>query len=71
LILPSDKYHLIKVGMKAKVIPERPAGGQYTAVVTIVDRVIDAASGTFGVRLSLPNPKHNLPAGLKCKVIFP
>ncbi len=71
LILPSDKYRLVKVGMKAKVMPEKPAGGQYTAVVTVVDRVIDAASGTFGVRLRLPNPKHNLPAGLKCKVIFP
>ena len=71
LILPSDKYRLIKVGMKAKVIPEKPSSGQYTAVVTVVDRVIDAASGTFGVRLTLPNPKLNLPAGLKCKVIFP
>lgn len=71
LILPSDKYHVIKVGMKAKVIPEKPMDGQYFAIVTIVDRVIDAASGTFGVRLTLPNPKHNLPAGLKCKVIFP
>jgi RND family efflux transporter MFP subunit len=71
LILPSDKYHVIKVGMKAKVIPEKPMDGQYFAIVTIVDRVIDAASGTFGVRLTLPNPKHNLPAGLKCRVIFP
>lgn len=71
LILPSDKYRAIKVGMKAKVLPEKPTGGQYTAVVTIVDRVIDAASGTFGVRLTLPNPNHKLPAGLKCKVIFP
>jgi RND family efflux transporter MFP subunit len=71
LILPSDKYRVIKVGMKAKVIPEKPMDGQYFAVVTIVDRVIDAASGTFGVRLTLPNPNHALPAGLKCKVIFP
>jgi len=71
VILPSDKYRLIKVGMKAKVIPEKPVGGQYIAVVKIVDRVIDGASGTFGVRLTLPNPKHHLPAGLKCKVIFP
>jgi len=41
LILPSDKYRVIKVGMKAKVIPEKLMGGQHIAVVTIVDRVID------------------------------
>ena len=52
------------------MIPEAPIGGQYTAEVKIVDRVIDAASGTFGVRLELPNPGYRLQAGLKCKVIF-
>jgi multidrug efflux pump subunit AcrA (membrane-fusion protein) len=39
--------------------------------VSIVDRVIDAASGTFGVRLTMPNPGHAVPAGLKCMVEFP
>ena len=29
-----------------------------------------AASGTFGVRLELPNPDFKLPAGLKCTVRF-
>jgi hypothetical protein len=35
-----------------------------------VDRVLDAASGTFGVRLALPNPQQRLPAGIRCKVQF-
>lgn len=61
----------IKVGMQADITPENPVGQVYKAKVTIVDRVIDAASGTFGVRLELPNPKYLLPAGLKCKVSFP
>jgi membrane fusion protein (multidrug efflux system) len=38
--------------------------------VTVVDKVVDAASGTFGVRLELPNPDLKLPAGLKCTVRF-
>jgi len=38
--------------------------------VTIVDRMGDAASGTFGVRLSLPNPDNQIPAGLKCDLNF-
>jgi multidrug efflux pump subunit AcrA (membrane-fusion protein) len=71
VIIPVTLFASIKVGMHAKVIPEAPVGGQYIAEVKIVDSVIDAASGTFGVRLELPNPNHKLPAGLKCKVIFP
>ena len=71
VILPVTLFPSIKIGMKAKVVPEAPIGGQYTAEVKIVDRVIDAASWTFGVRLELPNPSNRLPAGLKCKVTFP
>ena len=71
VILPVNQLPSIKVGMRAKVIPEVSAGGEYIAEVKIVDRVIDAASGTFGIRLQLPNPDNRLQAGLKCKVIFP
>ena len=68
---PVELIGAIKVGMQADITPENPAGQKvYKAKVTIVDRVIDAASGTFGVRLELPNPKYQLPAGLKCRVSF-
>jgi RND family efflux transporter MFP subunit len=60
----------IQVGMRGRVIPEEPIGGAYDAEVVVVDRVVDAASGTFGVRLALPNPDYALPAGLKCRVEF-
>jgi hypothetical protein len=36
----------------------------------VVDRVIDGASGTFGVRLDLRNPNGVIPAGAKCNVRF-
>jgi len=45
-------------------------GGSYTARVDVVDQMFDAASGTFGVRLSLPNPNRRIPAGLKCRARF-
>jgi membrane fusion protein, multidrug efflux system len=61
----------IQPGMRGQVTPEAPVTGVHAARVTVVDRVVDAASGTFGVRLELPNPDHRLPAGLKCKVRFP
>ena len=67
---PVEFLGLIKVGMVAKVRPMAPVGGSYTATVKIVDRVVDAASGTFGIRLEIPNPKYRLPAGLRCRVKF-
>jgi hypothetical protein len=53
------------------VHPAAPLGGSYRAVVEVVDPVIDAASGTFGVRLRLPNPDHSIPAGIHCNVEWP
>jgi RND family efflux transporter MFP subunit len=63
-------YGRIRTGSKAEVRPEQPVGGVYAATVTVVDHVLDAASGTFGVRLTLPNPDLRLPAGIPCKVAF-
>ena len=53
----------------ADVMPETPKG-IFDAKVVVVDKVINAASGTFGVRLELPNAKKELPAGARCKVRF-
>jgi RND family efflux transporter MFP subunit len=70
VILPVEMLGSVKAGMGATVKPEAPVTGFYTAKVKIVDKVVDAASGTFGVRLELPNPDYQLPPGLKCKVVF-
>jgi RND family efflux transporter MFP subunit len=70
LILPVQHYGKITVGQRAWVLPEAPVGGKYVARVEVVDRMVDAASGTFGVRLTLPNPDRKIPAGLKCRARF-
>ena len=44
--------------------------GRYKSTVSIVHRIIDAASGTFRVTLDLPNPKGNLTSRLRCQVSF-
>lgn len=69
-IAPVERFGSIEQGMAAVVYPEQPIGGEFTATVSIVERIIDASSGTFGVRLVLPNPDGKLPAGLRCKVDF-
>lgn len=71
VVVPYDYFDSIKTGMQAEIKPELPVEGEFIATVTRVDRVIDAASGTFTIRLSLPNPDGRLPSGLKCKVVFP
>jgi RND family efflux transporter MFP subunit len=70
LVIPVQYIGSIKEGATATVLPDEPVGGEYGAKVVIVDKVIDAASGTFGVRLELPNPQLRLPAGMKCRVVF-
>jgi RND family efflux transporter MFP subunit len=69
--VPLSQFGKIRVGASAEVYPEEPVGGKYTAIVTVVDQVFDAASGTIGVRLELPNPNYAIPAGLKCRVRLP
>jgi multidrug efflux pump subunit AcrA (membrane-fusion protein) len=68
--VPSQLYGSIKVGMMGDVSLAAPLRGVHKAKVTVVDPVIDAASGTFGVRLELPNPGGKLPSGIKCRVRF-
>jgi RND family efflux transporter MFP subunit len=70
VFVPLTEFGRIRPGMSAEVYPESPVGGSYDAKVMVVDRVLDAASGTIGIRLELPNPDYALPAGLKCQVRF-
>ncbi|MBW2281603.1 MAG: efflux RND transporter periplasmic adaptor subunit [Deltaproteobacteria bacterium] len=70
VILPSAMFGTVKVGMWGAVIPEMPGDRVHAALVTIVDKVVDAASGTFGVRLELRNKEREIPGGLHCRVSF-
>lgn len=69
VLLPQALFGKVTVGHRATVQPE-VGGAPRAARAVVVDRVIDAASGLFGVRLALPNPGGQLPAGQRCKVTF-
>ncbi|MCK5070930.1 MAG: efflux RND transporter periplasmic adaptor subunit, partial [Desulfocapsa sp.] len=51
VVLPATMLNDIPLGTKADIKPENQNGITYSATVIIVDKVIDSASGTFGVRL--------------------
>jgi len=68
--LPVAYWQQVRPGMTANVSLIEPVAGVHPATVSVVDRVFDAASGTFGVRLSLANADGGLPAGQRCTVTF-
>jgi RND family efflux transporter MFP subunit len=70
VFVPIAFFGQTRPGAEGVVEPQKPVGGRYTGKVIVVDRVLDAASDTFGVRIELPNPSLALPAGLRCKVRF-
>lgn len=70
VVLPVARFGVTKVGSVVDIKPEAPFGGIYKATVRIVDKIMDSASGTFRVRLELPNPKGDVPAGVKCTASF-
>lgn len=70
VVLPSARFGSVELGDRAVVTPEFGDGKVHVARVAIVDPVVDAASGTFRVRLDLPNPEGSIPGGLHCQVRF-
>jgi len=71
VLLPVEAYGKVTRGMEVDIVPEIPANARYRATVKVIDRLLDTASATFGVRLELANKQHLLPAGIRCKASFP
>jgi cobalt-zinc-cadmium efflux system membrane fusion protein len=67
-IVPASQFGAIAVGQSAKVRTDLPSFAVLQAKVVLVDKVIDPGSNSFRIRLSLPNPDHRIPSGLRCKL---
>lgn len=70
VVLPVARLGSVRMGEIANVEPEPPLKGRWKATVRQIDRVVDAASGTFRVQLDLPNPDGAITSGVKCTVSF-
>ncbi|WP_172838721.1 efflux RND transporter periplasmic adaptor subunit [Solemya velesiana gill symbiont] len=70
VVLPLRLFGAVTVGKAAEIMPLVPGSRKHRTQVKIVDKVIDAASGTFGVRLELPNPDYEVPGGVRCEISF-
>lgn len=70
VVAPLALFGSVQVGAMADVALDPLVKSSHKAKVVIVDRIVDAASATFGIRLELPNPGYRIPAGIRCKVKF-
>jgi membrane fusion protein (multidrug efflux system) len=68
VFMPAEFFSRIRVGDQNMVHLVAPMERSYFATASVVDPVFDAASGTFGLRLILPNPDHLVPAGVRCQL---
>jgi RND family efflux transporter MFP subunit len=71
IILPRNVFGKVKRGMRAQITPEITIATRVEGTVTLIDSLIDAASGTFGVFLEVPNSDFAIPAGIKCRATLP
>ena len=70
VVVSASRFGSIRAGTQATLTPEIAGAEPVTTQVTRVDAVVDAASNTFRVRLSVPNPGGKIPSGLRCQVSF-
>lgn len=70
VILPDSMYGRVRIGSRAEIQPRINGAAARSSEVVIVDKVIDAASNTFGVRLELDNPDFDVPGGIRCGINF-
>ena len=66
--LPEKQLQSLKHGQSADIFTSRDPNRAYPANVLRISPVVDAASGTFKVTLSVPNSSHELKAGMFTRV---
>ena len=71
VVAPVAMHGDVRKNLLAEVMTEIEGSERLEARVIVIDPMGDAASGTFRVRLELPNPDLSILGGTKCKARFP
>lgn len=69
LVLRAEAFGLLREGMELSLQLLAPVNAGRAARVALLDRAIDAGSGTFRVRAVLANPDLALPSGINCRLL--
>lgn len=70
ILLPAAALGRVRLGEIVTLRIEPPVAREVVGAVVVIDPVVDAASRTFGVRVSLENPGGAIAAGLRCEPQF-
>ncbi|MGK0411777.1 MAG: RND family efflux transporter MFP subunit [Shewanella psychromarinicola] len=68
VLMPFERFRDFTKGELLEVILPAPVNSQHRAKITIIDPIIDSASGTFRMRLELANKDYAIPAGVACQL---
>ena len=68
VLLPYERFREFSVGDEMTIVLAAPLAGSYKATISIIDPVIDSGSGTFRLRLEVPNQGFSIPAGVTCQL---
>ena len=71
VVLPAANLGKVHIGEEFIVKPIIDGGKEFKAKVKVIDPVVDAASGTFGLRLEVSNPNRQISAGINCQTELP
>lgn len=70
VVMPVAYFGKVKLDDMATITPEYPDAPTVSGKVSLIDKMIDAASNTFRVQLEFDNSDLALPAGSRCKADF-
>lgn len=68
VLMPFENFRDYSTGGILDVVLPEPVSGRHSAKITIIDPIIDSASGTFRMRLELANANYSIPAGVACRL---
>jgi len=69
VLLPAHEFGRLSTGQRVE-LQIGDASSWHQAGVDRIDPVLDSASGSFSVRLTLPNPDGRIPSGLECRMRY-
>ena len=69
-VLPGRLFGTVALDYGATVYPEFSEGLPLHTTVDVVDPMLDAQSGTFGVELTLANADWTIVGGQRCRIVF-
>jgi len=69
IVLPGTLFGKVRPGARVVVVLQG-RDTRHAATVRMVDRLVDAASGTLVARVELPNRDGSIPGGVRCRAEF-